>query len=76
MTDQKVRARAAFVKLIREENVYSDFSKQSLKQHWSGADGGFADEFVQNRWTDFYSGWQAALNSEARQTSESEGIGE
>lgn len=54
------QARAAFVAMIKEENFYSDFSKQSLKQHWNGATSGFADHMVQSRWKDFRAGWQAA----------------
>lgn len=53
-------ARAAFVKLIKEENFYSDFSKQSLKAHWNGAASGFSDQMVQKRWRDFLAGWRAA----------------
>lgn len=53
-------ARAAFVKLIKDENFYSDYSRWSLKQHWSGADGGFADDQLQKRWHDFERGWKAA----------------
>lgn len=60
-----LEARAAFVKLIREENAdIADFAKQSLKQHWNGAVSGFSDERVQNRWQDFRAGWQAAKDNQ------------
>lgn len=53
-----LKARAAFVKIIKEENFYS-FSKQSLKQHWNGAASGFSNHMVQTRWGYFREGWQA-----------------
>jgi hypothetical protein len=53
-----LRARAEFVKMIKEENFYSDFSRQSLKQHWNGAASGFSNDMVQSRWRDFWAGWQ------------------
>lgn len=56
-----LEARAAFVAVIKEENFYSDFTKQSLKQHWNGAASGFADRVVHSRWNDFLAGWQAAM---------------
>jgi hypothetical protein len=52
--------REAFVKTIKDENVLRDFSKWSLRAHWSGASGGFADEQLQRRWHDFVAGWLAA----------------
>lgn len=58
--DESRKARAAFVKLIKEENFYSDFSRWSLRAHWSGADGGFHDHQLQRRWLDFEKGWKAA----------------
>lgn len=57
-----LEARAAFVKLIKEENFYSD-SKQSLKTHWAGPLGGFSDSLIQRRWRYFLEGWQAARRS-------------
>lgn len=56
-----LQARAAFVAMIKDENFYLDFSKQSLKQHWSGAANGFADWGVQSRWKDYLAGWKAAI---------------
>lgn len=58
-TESLLKARAAFVKIIKDENFYSDYCKQSLKQHWNGATSGFADHMVQRRWRDFLAGWQA-----------------
>lgn len=52
-------ARAAFVKMIKGENFFLDYSKQSLRAHWNGAKSGFADDMVQHRWHDFYAGWKA-----------------
>lgn len=52
--------RAAFVAMIKEENFYSDWSKQSLRAHWSGAEVGFGDESLQRRYKDFCAGWKAA----------------
>ena len=66
MSPDQTKARQAFVKLIKEENFYSDHSKQSLKQHWSGAASGFADHLVQNRWQDFWCGWQAARKEQSQ----------
>lgn len=52
--------RQAFVAMIRDENFYMEpYSRQSLKQHWSGAPGGFADKQLQRRWRDFEAGWKA-----------------
>jgi len=55
-----IEARTAFVKMIKEENFYSDLSKQSLKAHWSGKARGFSNHMVQSRWEDFLAGWRAA----------------
>lgn len=54
-----LKARNAFVKIIKDENFYSSGSKWSLKWHWTGAQGGFADEMLQRRWMDFLKGWNA-----------------
>ncbi len=55
------KAREAFVRMIKEENFYGErWSAWSLKQHWSGKEGGFADEQLQKRWHDFEKGWKAA----------------
>lgn len=54
-------ARAEFVKIIKEENFYSEFSKRSLKQHWNGAASGFSDHMIQSRWRDFLQGWQSRV---------------
>lgn len=55
-------ARKAFVAMIKDENFYMEhrYSHWSLKQHWSGAKAGFADEQLQKRWKDFEAGWKAA----------------
>lgn len=52
--------RDAFVAIIKEENFYSDCSKQSLRAHWNGAESGFGDESLQRRYKDFCAGWKAA----------------
>jgi|JI9StandDraft_1071089.scaffolds.fasta_scaffold2152990_1 hypothetical protein len=53
-------ARAAFVKMMKEENyVRPEYSRYSLRAHWSGASAGFADESVQRRFADFHAGWKA-----------------
>lgn len=54
--------REAFVKLIRDENFYSECNQQSLRKHWSGVHAGFADPMVQKRWRDFLAGWNARDN--------------
>ncbi len=60
-TDEEWKqARIAFVKMIKDENFYSDFSKQSLRQHWNGKKSGFHDHLVQRRWQDFLAGWKSA----------------
>ncbi len=52
--------RAAFVNMIKDENFYREPGcKASLKAHWTGADGGFSDEWLQRRWKDFEAGWAA-----------------
>jgi hypothetical protein len=52
--------RDAFVALIKKENADRDhYSRWSLKQHWSGAHAGFADENLQQRWLDFKAGWNS-----------------
>lgn len=54
-------ARLKFVAMVKDENYYHEpYSRWSLKQHWSGARGGFADEQLQTRWHDFEAGWKAA----------------
>ena len=55
-----MNCRDAFVIMIKEENFYGDIS-QSLRQHWSGKKGGFADQTIQKRWSDFQRGWNSAL---------------
>ena len=57
---ESAAARAQFVAMIKDENYYLDYGKWSLRQHWSGARGGFADEQLQKRWRDFEAGWKAA----------------
>lgn len=53
-------ARKAFVAMIKRENqMRGTWSRQSLKAHWTGACGGFADESLQRRWRDFEAGWNA-----------------
>ena len=55
---KKDLCREAFVDKIKKENFESPTGlKQSLKQHWTGAQGGFWDEFLQERYLDFQSGW-------------------
>lgn len=52
--------RSAFVSMIRDENKMREgYWKQSLKAHWTGQDGGFADEFLQRRYNDFVAGWNS-----------------
>jgi len=52
--------RDAFVAMVRDENFYREaWSRWSLKAHWTGAVGGFADEMLQKRWKDFQAGWCA-----------------
>lgn len=58
-------AREAFVKMIKEENFYND-DNQSIRQHWSGKIGGFADRTIQARWRDYESGWKAALEQKGK----------
>lgn len=54
------RCREAFVALIKKENFERDpHCRWSLKQHWTGAAAGFADEALQRRWHDFSAGWAA-----------------
>lgn len=55
-------ARKAFVAMIKDENRDEEerWSRWSLKQHWAGADHGFADDQLQRRWRDFEAGWKAA----------------
>jgi hypothetical protein len=54
-------ARAAFVTFIKEEDSDREtWARYSLRQHWSGADGGFHDHQLQQRWRDFEAGWKAA----------------
>lgn len=62
MTDEQLlAARAAFVKKIKKDEEFSEaWSRTSLKQHWSGALRGFADERLQRRWEDYLAGWKAA----------------
>lgn len=64
--ESEQRARVAFVAMIKEENFYADFTKQSLRQHWNGAASGFHDHQVQSRWHDFLAGWKA-MQGEAMQ---------
>ena len=52
--------REAFVKMIKKEENFFDPCRQSLKQHWSGKNGGFANNMTQQRWRDFEKGWDAA----------------
>ena len=53
--------RAAFVAKIKDENFYQDcWARSSLKAHWSGARGGFADDIINKRWRDFLAGWMAS----------------
>lgn len=66
-TENLLKARAAFVKIIKDENFYSNYCKQSLRQHWAGAKAGFADEAVQRRWRDFLAGWRASNQEEGKQ---------
>ncbi len=61
MTEANIlKARLAFVVIIKEENFYSDGHKQSLKAHWTGKPRGFADDNLQRRWHDFLLGYEAA----------------
>jgi len=58
MTDDFKEKRASFVKSIKEE--YSDrepWARYSLKQHLSGAENGFHDHQLQQRWGDCANGW-------------------
>lgn len=55
--------REAFVVMIKEENAYHDYGKQSLRAHWAGHSRGFADEYLQRRYKDFTAGWRAAQNN-------------
>jgi hypothetical protein len=56
------KCRKAFVEMIKEENFYRHPSDRwSLKQHWSGPQGGFAYEMLQKRWLDYKRGWDAAM---------------
>ena len=55
------KTREAFVAMIKKENIdHERWAAWSLKQHWSGREGGFADEQLQRRWRDFEAGWNAA----------------
>ena len=56
-----LEARAAFVKLIKQENFEDRHNKKvSLKQNWAGPQFGFADHMLNQRWLHFYQGWKAA----------------
>lgn len=60
--------RAAFVKIIREENFYRDVGRWSVKQHWAGPKDGFADEQLQRRWNDFKLGWETSTKTGSNKT--------
>lgn len=59
-------ARTAFCAFTREEDSDREkWARDSLRQHWTGAENGFADHNVQVRWKVFLAGWEAlaaALN--------------
>jgi len=59
--EQLLEARAAFVKMMKDENFYKD-SNHNLKAHWRGKYEGFAYMHVQARWQDFWAGYIAAIN--------------
>jgi hypothetical protein len=54
--------RAAFVKIVKEENGMRDgWGRVSLRAHHFGPQGGFGDRHVQDRWLEFRAGWVACL---------------
>jgi len=52
-------ARAAFVVMIKDESLVGSSGRPSLRQHWLGAERGFADDRVEARYRDFLAGWYA-----------------
>lgn len=55
------QARTAFVAFIKDDDRDRErWARYSLKAHWTGAKGGFADDQLQGRWRDFLAGWKAA----------------